>query len=83
MPIDEDVARLAAAMRRVDRLLESLEPDHEPLLANALLNLAVCRMLDSDGAQRTASVLTRLIEAVLTGPVPAAHCAVDLSSLQG
>jgi len=83
MSIDKDVVRLAAAMRRVDRLLQSLEPVHEPVLANALLNLAVCRMLDADGAQRTASVLTRLVEAVLTGPVPEARRAVDLSSLQG
>lgn len=78
---ESDVTRLASTMRVVQRLLVRLDAEHAPVLGNALLNLAVGRMIEADGVARTARVLARLADAIVTSPAPLPERAIDLSSL--
>lgn len=79
--IELEVRRLQRTLLAAEGQLHELEADHEPLLANALLILAVQRMIKRDGALRTASILCRLADTVRAGPAPAPEHAVDISSL--
>jgi hypothetical protein len=66
----------------VEDQLRELESSHQALLPNALLILAVQRMIERDGVAYTSGVLWRLAETVRAGPAPPPERAVDLSSLQ-
>jgi hypothetical protein len=69
-----EVAALQEVMRAVeDRLpdiLVELPRSHRPLLANALLNLSVNRILSEEGGAATASILQRLAALILAGHRP-------------
>lgn len=80
MSIETEVAELTRTLRAAERQLGQLDADHDPLLANALLILALQRMIARDGAQAAASVLSRLADAVTSGPAPPPERAIDLSS---
>ena len=79
-PVDCEIARLQRTLRATEFQLRELEPQHEPLLANALLILAVQKMISRDGITDTARVLARLAGAVCAGPAPPPERAIDLSS---
>jgi hypothetical protein len=78
--IDAEISRLQRTLRATEQNLSELDPHHEPLLANALLILAVQRMIERDGISETATVLCRLADAVRVGPAPPPSRAVDLST---
>lgn len=83
MPIELEVKRLqCTVVAAEDRLRELRRHDvHAALLPNALLILAVQRMVERDGPAIAATVLRRLAETVVAGPAPPPERAVDLSSL--
>ena len=81
MSIETEIAGLQRALRATESQLQRVDEQHEPLLANALLILAVQRMIARDGVTSTASVLCRLAGAVTAGPAPPPERAIDLSSL--
>lgn len=74
-----EVAQLQAVMHRIQQSLRSIPDEQREYVANALLNLAVSRMVKEEGSARTMSILLRLGDVVGgTDPVPPAHRAVDL-----
>ncbi len=76
-----DVARLRAVretMEDVSIAISGLAPWQEDCLGNALLNLAMERMIGEEGAARTAAILWRLADTVATGRVPSPGAPVAL-----
>lgn len=63
--LDLEVAELHAVMQRIRNSLNRIPESQRMYVGNALLNLAICRMLRETGNQRTATVLIRLVDAVL------------------
>jgi hypothetical protein len=80
--IEHEVRRLRSTLAATEDQLGELAPCHRELLPNALLILAVQRMIEREGALNTASILCRLADSVRAGPAPPPERAVDLSSLQ-
>ncbi len=84
--IDDDcsieVAQLQSVMHRIQRMLHDIPQGQREYIANALLNLAVSRMLKEEGLSQTASIL-RLGDVVASGDQPPAERAVDLSRVDG
>jgi hypothetical protein len=68
------LAELRAVMRlidgRLDEVVASLPTRRRPLVPNALLNLAVDRILAEEGQEATASILMRLADHVASGQRP-------------
>ena len=83
MSIELEISRIQRTLRATEAQLRKLESDHEPVLANALLILAVQRMIAVDGIVATSTVLCRLADAVRTGPAPPPERAIDLSAMNG
>ena len=86
--VDDDravqLAQLQSAMRRIQTALANVPDAERYYLGNALLNLAVDRILYEVGPQRTAGMLLRLSDAVQTQNVPPeAANAIDLGALHG
>ena len=81
---DVQLAQLQVVMQRIQTALRDIPSADRIYLGNALLNLAVNRILCEEGSQRTASILIRLSDAVHLHPTPpdAAH-AIDLNRLHG
>ncbi|MEJ0035869.1 MAG: hypothetical protein WDO68_07280 [Gammaproteobacteria bacterium] len=77
-----EITRLQRTLRATEDRLSELPPQCDEALPNALLILAVQRMLKRDGVSVTATVLCRLADAVRHGPPPPASRAIDLTSLQ-
>src|SRR5689334_1746125 len=76
-----ELAQLHSVMQRIQRSLQSIPEAEQTYVSNALLNLAVCRMLREAGDQRTATVLIRLADVVLeTNAPPPSHAAIDLTA---
>lgn len=69
-----DIADLQAVMRlihdRLEQVLAAVPVRQKPRIANALLNLAVERMLAEQGAASTATILHRLSELIAGGTPP-------------
>lgn len=81
---DLQLAQLQAVMQRIQSALLTVPIAERTYLGNALLNLAVNRILCDEGVPRTASILMRMSDAVQANPVPPdASRAVDLSVLHG
>lgn len=81
---DVQLAQLQVVMRRIQTALRDIPTADRIYLGNALLNLAVNRILCEEGSQRTASILMRLSDAVHLHPTPPeASQAIDLSRLHG
>jgi hypothetical protein len=74
-PPHPEIAALQQVMQAIaDRLPEigaGLSTSQRPLMANALLNLSVNRILAVEGAAATASILQRLAALILGGDRPA------------
>jgi hypothetical protein len=74
-----EIAQLQSVMHRIQQSLRSIPDEQREYVANALLNLAVSRMVKEEGSARTMSILLRLGDVVAsTDPVPPAQRAVDL-----
>ena len=74
IPPPPDIADLQQVMRlihdRLERVLAAVPVRQKPRIANALLNLAVERMLAEHGAASTATILHRLAELIAGGTRP-------------
>lgn len=85
--IDDDcaieVAQLQSVMHRIQCMLHDVPQAQREYIANALLNLAVSRMLKEEGHSQTASILMRLGDAVGSGEAPPAERPVDLTRMNG
>ena len=81
--VDDDgveVAHLQSVMHRIQHSLRDIPFDEREYVANALLNLAVSRMVKEEGSARTLSILQRIGDVVDgTDPTPPAMRAVDLT----
>lgn len=63
---DLEVVELARVMEHIQGAVQAVvPPGHRCFVSNALLNLAVNRMLSEMGTQRAATLLIRLVDAVL------------------
>ncbi len=86
--IDDDsgveVAQLQSVMQRIQCMLHDVPAAQREYIANALLNLAVARMLKQEGNMQTASILARLGDVVASGGgQPPPERAVDLTRMNG
>lgn len=84
---DAEVVLIEEAMsvlsRALDRAMLEVEPRVRDRYDNALLNVAVNRLIDTEGDDRTAGILWRLADALSSGSKPTANCPIDLSALHG
>ena len=79
-----EVAQLQSVMHRIQSSLRDVPQAQREYIANALLNLAVSRMVKEDGRKLTASLLLRLGDVVAnTDKSPAPERAVDLTHING
>ena len=62
---DTELSELRMLTARIRDSLAFVPPEQRRLIGDALLNLAVCFHLNDAGAQRTAGILIRLIDAVI------------------
>ena len=66
LPHRHDMADLQSVMRliddRLDDIVAAIPERKRPLVANALLNLAIERLLTAEGPAAAASILRRLAE---------------------
>lgn len=79
-----EVAQIKSVMHRIQSSLRNVPPAQREYIANALLNLAVTRMVKEEGKTQAASILMRLGDVVAhsEGP-PAPDRAVDLNHVNG
>jgi hypothetical protein len=63
----------------VDRLAASLSPARRRMVPNAVLNLAVNRLVRAEGNRRAATILYRLSELVANGSEPQGQNAFPLT----
>lgn len=79
---DAEVAELQGVMDRIQAAIRYAVPrSHQPYVGNALLNLAVSRIVSETGAQAAATLLIRLVDSVLEhGEPPSADAAIDLTA---
>ncbi len=81
---DVQLAQLQTVMQRIQAALGNVPTAERMYIGNALLNLAVHRILGDESPQRTASILMRLSDVVhVSPPPPDASRAIDLSGLHG
>ncbi len=77
------IAQLQLVMQRIQLAVGNIPVSQREYIANALLNLAVARMLSETGARQTAGILARLGDVVADGRQPPPSYAIDLSRLDG
>lgn len=79
----EAIAALHRVMRLLDGFLDNMAANDGALpraaIPNALLNVAVDRMLQQDGAARTATILHRLADLIARGAQPEGEDAFPLT----
>ncbi|MEM9620490.1 MAG: hypothetical protein AAF993_02505 [Pseudomonadota bacterium] len=84
---DQEIRDTKAAMNLLEELVPKVFSDSGPAvlarLDNALLNIAVNRILAVEGPQRTAAILMRLADAMVSEQLPTADHPIDLTSLNG
>jgi hypothetical protein len=80
---DVQLAQLQLVMQRIQTALRNVPAAERIYLGNALLNLAVQKILCAEGTQRTATILLRLSDAVHARATPPAADAIDLGVLHG
>lgn len=69
-------------MQKIQNSLHHIPPTHRHYIANALLNMAVTRMLQEEGNTQTSAILMRLGDYVATSRnAPAPERAVDLTAM--
>ncbi|MGC3981994.1 MAG: hypothetical protein QM808_12095 [Steroidobacteraceae bacterium] len=81
---DLQLAQLQAVMQRIQLALRDVPLAQRAYLGNALLNLAINRILSEEGSQRTASILLRLSDVLHTHSSPPGPAQViNLMELHG
>ena len=84
---DLDLQKTVKAMELLDtwiaRLQEQFAPDSVDRFDNALLNIAVHRLVDEEGARKTATMLFRLAEIIAEGKDRSFENPVELNKLDG
>jgi len=81
---DLEIGQLQAVMQRIQNSLRDIPGSQREYIANALLNVAVVRLLKEAGPLQTASILVRLGDFVSTGnEAPLPEHAIDLGRLDG
>ena len=84
---DLDLQKTVKAMELLDtwiaRLQEQFAPDIVDRFDNALLNIAVHRLVDEEGAKKTATMLFRLAEIIAEGKDRSFENPVELNKLDG
>jgi len=79
-----EIAQLQSVMHRIQSSLRDVPAAQREYIANALLNLAVSRMVKEDGKSLTATILLRLGDVVANSESPPApERAVDLTHMNG
>ncbi|MEM7002350.1 MAG: hypothetical protein AAF529_16285 [Pseudomonadota bacterium] len=85
MPVDPDAIHTETAMQILQNMIPDILDEAGPAVRarfdNAILNIAVTRILEVEGPARTATILMRLAEAVAHQPVPEPGAPVDLTQL--
>ena len=77
---DLEIGQLQSVMQRIQQSLRDIPLSQREYIANALLNVAVTRMLKEEGVLQTATILARLGDVVAAGnDAPPAERAIDLS----
>lgn len=79
-PPRDTVRALQRVMREIEHMLDELTPAQQPLVTNALLNLAANRLISDEGSGRAASIFAQLASVVATGVQPTAEDAVELTA---
>jgi hypothetical protein len=84
---DLDLQKTVKAMELLDtwiaRLQEQFAPDVVDRFDNALLNIAVHRLVEEEGAKKTATMLYRLAEIIAEGKERSFENPVELTKLDG
>ena len=84
---DLDLQKTVKAMELLDtwiaRLQEQFAPDIVDRFDNALLNIAVQRLVEEEGAKKTATMLYRLAEIIAEGKERSFENPVELTKLDG
>jgi hypothetical protein len=84
---DLDLQKTVKAMELLDtwiaRLQEQFAPDIVDRFDNALLNIAVHRLGEEEGAKKTATMLYRLAEIIAEGKERSFENPVELTKLDG
>ena len=78
--VELEVAQLQNIMSHIQSALHDIPTRQRTYIANALLNLAVARMIKEEGGARTSTLLMRLSDVVADGRTPAPSAPIDLSS---
>ena len=79
---DLELAELQSVMHQIQIALSHIPSAQRTYIGNALLNLAVCRMLRDTNPARTATVLARLVDSVLERSAPPPpEAAIDLTAI--
>jgi hypothetical protein len=79
---DVQVTRIQNVMQRIEHALVNIPPTHRHYVANALLNMAVSKMMAQDGSAETSAILMRLGDYVSSGrSPPSPEHAMDLSAV--
>jgi len=77
---DLEIGQLQSVMQRIQQSLRDIPLSQREYIANALLNVAVTRMLKEEGPVQTATILVRLGDVVAAGnDAPHPERAIDLS----
>jgi hypothetical protein len=81
--LELDIAQIHAVMSRIQSSLRDIPRAQREYVANALLNMAVSKMIKEEGGPRTASLLMRLGDVVANNDsVPTSERAIDLSRVE-
>lgn len=85
--IDPDVVHTEIAMQVLDRMIPDILEENGPAVRarfdNALLNLAVSRLVAAEGAVAAATILWRLADVVQSGTHATSDNPADLTTCQG
>jgi hypothetical protein len=79
---DVELAQVQAVMLRIQLALRDLPAAERAYIGNALLNMAIGRILGEEGSERTATLLMRLSDAAQVNPMSVKSVqAIDLQVL--
>jgi hypothetical protein len=82
-PTHPEIQELQIIMRRIedrlDDIVDQVPARQRCLVPNALLNVAIERILAAEGAAISAGILLRLADLILSGAQPSGHGAYRLS----
>ena len=77
--VELEVAQLQTIMSHIQSALHEIPARQRSYIANALLNVAVARMIREEGDARTSTLLMRLSDVVADGARAEPSAPIDLS----